>query len=130
MRTVVLNGIYFPTVDLLSTAALAIVLAYGGHLYFGHTLSLGTLFAFMLVCIGVIVLRHLEPDRTRPFRVPFVHGVGIAGAGLCLFVMKGLPTEAWIRFGVWLLIGLAIYVVYGQRHSKLARRIADPGPRT
>src|SRR6185437_7255088 len=48
MRTVVLNGIYFPTVDLLSTAALAIVLAYGGHLYFGHTLSLGTLFAFML----------------------------------------------------------------------------------
>ncbi len=81
--------------------------------------NIGTLFAFVLVCIGVIALRHIDPKRPRPFRVPFVHAVGIAGAGLCLFVMKGLPHEAWVRFGVWLVIGLAIYFLYSQRHSKL-----------
>ncbi|MCA1709833.1 MAG: amino acid permease, partial [Actinobacteria bacterium] len=61
--------------------------------------NIGTLFAFALVCIGVIVLRHTDPDRPRPFRVPFVHVVGLVGAGLCVFVMKGLPTLAWVRFG-------------------------------
>jgi APA family basic amino acid/polyamine antiporter len=81
--------------------------------------NIGTLFAFALVCIGVIVLRHTEPDRPRPFRVPFVHGVGIVGAGLCVFVMKGLPTKAWERFGVWLLIGLVLYFAYGYFHSKI-----------
>jgi APA family basic amino acid/polyamine antiporter len=81
--------------------------------------NIGTLFAFALVCIGVIVLRHTEPDRPRPFRVPFVHGVGIAGAALCVFVMKGLPTKAWERFGVWLLIGLVLYFAYGYFHSKI-----------
>jgi APA family basic amino acid/polyamine antiporter len=81
--------------------------------------NIGTLFAFALVCIGVIVLRHTEPDRPRPFRVPFVHGVGIAGAALCVFVMKGLPTIAWKRFGAWLLIGLVLYFAYGYFHSKI-----------
>jgi APA family basic amino acid/polyamine antiporter len=81
--------------------------------------NIGTLFAFALVCIGVIVLRYTDPDRPRPFRVPFVHVVGIAGAALCVFVMKGLPGLAWERFGWWLLIGLALYFVYGFRHSTL-----------
>jgi APA family basic amino acid/polyamine antiporter len=83
--------------------------------------NIGTLFAFALVCIGVIVLRHTDPSRHRPFRVPFVHVVGIGGALLCVFVMKGLPYVAWERFGWWLLIGLAIYVLYGYRNSKLQR---------
>lgn len=81
--------------------------------------NIGTLFAFVLVCIGVIVLRHTDPDRPRPFRVPFVHVVGLGGAAACIFVMKGLPYMAWERFGYWLLIGLAIYVLYGYRNSKL-----------
>ena len=81
--------------------------------------NIGTLFAFALVSIGVIVLRHTEPDRPRPFRVPFVHVVGIAGAGLCVFVMQGLPRLAWERFGWWLLIGLGLYFVYGYWHSKI-----------
>jgi APA family basic amino acid/polyamine antiporter len=86
--------------------------------------NIGTLFAFALVCIGVIVLRHTDPDRPRPFRVPFVHLVGIAGAALCVFVMKGLPGLAWVRFGWWLVIGIILYVVYGYRNSTLRRGAA------
>jgi APA family basic amino acid/polyamine antiporter len=89
--------------------------------------NIGTLFAFALVCVGVIVLRYTDPTRKRPFRVPFVHFVGIVGAGLCLFVMRGLPHLAWVRFGWWLLIGLALYVLYGYAHSTL-RRGAAPVP--
>jgi APA family basic amino acid/polyamine antiporter len=89
--------------------------------------NIGTLFAFMLVCIGVIVLRHTDPIRERPFRVPFVHVVGLVGAGLCFFVMRGLPKLAWIRFGWWLVIGLALYFVYGYSHSTL-RRQRQPVP--
>ena len=81
--------------------------------------NIGTLFAFVLVCIGVMVLRHTDPSRPRPFRVKFVHGVGVAGAGLCVFVMWGLPRLAWVRFGWWLAIGLVLYFAYGYRHSKL-----------
>jgi APA family basic amino acid/polyamine antiporter len=86
--------------------------------------NIGTLFAFALVCIGVIVLRHMDPERPRPFRVPFVHVVGIVGAGLCIFVMRGLPHLAWVRFGWWLVIGIVLYVLYGFRHSTLRRGTA------
>jgi APA family basic amino acid/polyamine antiporter len=89
--------------------------------------NIGTLFAFALVCIGVIVLRHTDPDRPRPFRVPFVHFVGIAGAVLCIIVMYGLPRMAWERFGIWLGAGLVLYLIYGYRNSTL-RRAARPAP--
>ena len=79
--------------------------------------NIGTLAAFALVCVGVLVLRIREPNRERPFRVPFVWVVTLGGAGSCLFVMQGLPTRAWQMFGVWLLIGLALYFAYGYRHS-------------
>jgi APA family basic amino acid/polyamine antiporter len=81
--------------------------------------NIGTLFAFILVCVGVIVLRYTDPERVRPFRVPFVHGVGLVGAGLCLYLMYNLPTLAWVRFVWWLAIGLALYFAYGYRNSKL-----------
>ena len=83
--------------------------------------NIGTLSAFALVCIGVLVLRIKEPDRPRPFRVPFVWPVTLGGAGACLYVMAGLPAHAWGRFAVWLVIGLALYFVYGYRHSTLRR---------
>ncbi|HET7564493.1 MAG TPA: amino acid permease, partial [Gemmatimonadaceae bacterium] len=86
--------------------------------------NIGTLSAFALVCIGVIVLRVKEPERPRPFRVPAVWLVGILGALACLYVMKGLPTMAWVRFAVWLVIGLALYFMYGYRHSTLRRGTA------
>jgi APA family basic amino acid/polyamine antiporter len=90
--------------------------------------NIGTLFAFALVSIGVIVLRHTEPDRPRPFRVPFVHAVGLGGAALCVFVMKGLPRQAWERFGWWLLIGLVLYFFYGYSHSRLRSTPAEDRP--
>ncbi len=83
--------------------------------------NIGTLFAFALVCIGVMVLRHTDPDRPRPFRVPFVYVVGIAGAVLCVIVMYGLPRMAWERFGIWLALGMAVYLFYGFWHSNLRR---------
>jgi APA family basic amino acid/polyamine antiporter len=86
--------------------------------------NIGTLFAFVLVCIGVLVLRHTEPTRPRPFRVPFVWPVCLGGAAACIFVMWGLPRQAWERFGWWLLIGLMLYFVYGYRNSTLRRAAA------
>ena len=83
--------------------------------------NIGTLFAFMLVSIGVLVLRHKEPERPRPFRVPFVWPVCLLSAAGCVFIMYGLPRSAWERFGIWLVIGLVLYFAYGYNHSKLRR---------
>jgi APA family basic amino acid/polyamine antiporter len=88
--------------------------------------NIGTLFAFVLVCVGVIVLRHTDPDRPRPFRVPFVYGVAGVGALLCLITMWGLPISAKIRFIVWLAIGLVLYFAYGYRNSTLRNRANLP----
>jgi len=84
--------------------------------------NIGTLFAFILVSIGVLVLRYKEPDRPRPFRVPFVWPVSLLSAAGCVFIMYGLPGTAWERFGIWLAIGLALYFTYGFTHSKLHTR--------
>jgi APA family basic amino acid/polyamine antiporter len=83
--------------------------------------NIGTLSAFAIVCVGVLVLRVREPERPRPFRVPFVWPVSVVGAGACLFVMAGLPRTAWERFGIWLVLGLLVYFLYGYSHSRLRR---------
>jgi APA family basic amino acid/polyamine antiporter len=83
--------------------------------------NVGTLFAFALVCAGVLVLRVIEPDRHRPFKVPFVWVIAPLGVAACLFIMVGLPIQAWERFGIWLFLGVIIYALYGYRHSKLRR---------
>ena len=84
--------------------------------------NIGTLFAFALVCAGVLVLRVKEPDRPRPFKVPFVWVVAPLGVASCVFVMYGLPREAWERFVIWLVIGAVLYAAYGFRHSRLRHR--------
>ena len=83
--------------------------------------NIGTLFAFALVCAGVLVLRVVEPNRPRPFKVPLVWAVAPLGVLACLFIMVGLPRQAWERFGIWLVIGSVIYGFYGYRNSRLRR---------
>ncbi|HEY7635277.1 MAG TPA: amino acid permease [Gemmatimonadales bacterium] len=83
--------------------------------------NIGTLFAFVLVSAGVIVLRRVEPDRLRPFRAPWVPFTPIVSILSCLYLMLQLPTITWIRFAIWLAIGLLIYFFYGKSHSRLRR---------
>src|SRR6266536_2518439 len=89
--------------------------------------NIGTLFAFVLVCLGVIILRRKDASRLRPFRVPLVPLFPVLGVIFCFVLMLSLPIETWIRFFVWLAIGLCIYFLYGIRHSKLRHGI-DVGP--
>jgi APA family basic amino acid/polyamine antiporter len=99
--------------------------------------NIGTLFAFLIVNIGVIVLRRTQPDLDRGFRVPLVPLFPLIGAALCVWLMSKLDAETWWRFGIWLVIGLAIYALYGRTHSRLQRGETPPpaetagvGPRT
>jgi APA family basic amino acid/polyamine antiporter len=82
--------------------------------------NIGTLFAFLLVCLGVSILRFKAPDRPRPFRVPFGPIlIPALGAVFCLGMIAHLPRTSWIRFGIWLVVGLVVYALYGYRHSQL-----------
>jgi basic amino acid/polyamine antiporter, APA family len=81
--------------------------------------NIGTLFAFIVVNIGVIILRRTKPDLERGFRVPFVPVFPIIGSLLCVYLMRYLSLETWLRFFAWMAIGLVIYFVYGIRHSRL-----------
>jgi len=85
----------------------------------GHMVSIGTLFAFTLVCIGILVLRKTEPNIERPFKTPLVPFVPIMGIIVCVVMMLSLPGESWERLAIWLLIGVVIYMFYGRKHSKL-----------
>jgi APA family basic amino acid/polyamine antiporter len=87
----------------------------------GQLVNIGTLLAFVLVCIGVLVLRKTRPDLDRPFRTPWVPFVPIMGVLCCFGLMLTLPIDTWIRLVVWLLIGFTIYFGYGRRHSVLQR---------
>ena len=81
--------------------------------------NIGTLFAFILVCAGVLILRHKEPDRPRPFRAPGGIFTPLLGIGFCLYLMLGLEFMTWMRFIGWLAAGLVIYFMYGYKHSRL-----------
>jgi APA family basic amino acid/polyamine antiporter len=82
--------------------------------------NIGTLFAFVLVSLGVIFLRRTQPDRPRAFRVPLVPWFPLIAVILCGGLMTGLTVITWIRFFVWLAIGLFIYILYSRRHSEFA----------
>lgn len=85
----------------------------------GEMTSIGTLFAFILVCIGIWVMRKKMPELPRAFKTPLVPLVPLLGIATCLFMMVFLPMDTWIRLLVWMLIGLDIYLVYGAKHSHL-----------
>jgi APA family basic amino acid/polyamine antiporter len=91
----------------------------------GELVSIGTLFAFIIVCGGVLVLRYTRPELPRPFRTPLVPFVPVMGILSCLYLMSGLPKDTWIRLLLWMALGLVIYFAYGIRKSH-----QRPGPTT
>ena len=116
----VLRRTRVPYVTTLLTGGLVSVAAALGDAAETYDLThIGTLFAFALVCLGVLVLRVVEFVRPRLFRVPVVWLIAPLGAAACGFIMIGLPPQAWERFGLWLVAGLVVYGAYGCRHSRL-----------
>ena len=81
--------------------------------------NIGTLFAFILVAVGVLVLRRKRPDLERAFRCPWVPVIPILAMLASFYLMLNLPAATWLRFGVWMAIGFLVYVLYGARHSRL-----------
>jgi APA family basic amino acid/polyamine antiporter len=120
-RTPYLSTIFTGIAVSIATATLPLQLL-------GQLVNIGTLFAFVLVCIGVLVLRRTRPDLPRPFRTPFVPFVPIMGILCCSGLMLTLPGDTWIRLLVWLAIGLVIYFTYGRRHSVLQKELAATPP--
>jgi APA family basic amino acid/polyamine antiporter len=109
-----------PSVTTLITGVLVALASMVGDAAETYDLTnIGTLFAFALVCAGVLVLRVKEPARARPFKVPLVWAAAPLGIAACLFVMLGLPYQAWERFGIWIVVGFLIYGSYGYRNSRL-----------
>ena len=80
--------------------------------------SIGSLFAFVLVCVGVVVLRRTAPDVPRPFRAPWVPWVPVLGALACIVQMVSLPLSTWERLIIWMMLGLVVYFLYGRRRSR------------
>ena len=113
-------------------APLATVLEDGAGLSLGadiivQLVNIGTLFAFVVVNIGVIILRRTRPDLERGYRVPFVPVFPLIGTALCIYLMLDLPRVTWERFLIWMAIGLVIYFAYGIRHSRLRQgRVTNP----
>ena len=91
----------------------------------GHMVSIGTLFAFSLVCIGVLILRKTNPELERPFRTPWVPLVPILGIIVCVLMMASLPIVSWERLAIWMALGIAIYYAYGKKHSIIRNQYND-----
>ncbi|WP_278256059.1 amino acid permease [Nocardioides convexus] len=86
-----------------------------------HLVNIGTLFAFSLVSIGVVVLRRTRPDLPRGFRTPIAPVVATVSVIMCVYLMLNLTGDTWIRFVVWMAIGVVVYALYGRGHSRLGR---------
>jgi APA family basic amino acid/polyamine antiporter len=112
----------------VSTMLVGVVIAIAAGLLplqlLGQLVSMGTLLAFVLACVGIIVLRRTAPDAPRPFRTPWTPWAPLAGALICLAQMFGLPWATWERLFIWLALGMLVYFAYGRKRSALGRRVA------
>ena len=109
-----------PYVSTIITGTFAMIIA--GILpisILGELVSIGTLLAFIIVCIGILVLRKSKPNIERPFKTPWVPFVPILGASICFIQMASLPLDTWLRLIIWMVIGFCIYFFYGVKHSKI-----------
>ncbi|MFY0405730.1 APC family permease [Solicola sp. PLA-1-18] len=113
----------------LTVGAVAILAGFIPISVLAEMVSIGTLFAFLVVSIAVVVLRHTSPDMDRPFRTPLVPIVPILSALCCIGLMSSLAVETWLRFVVWLLLGFVVYFAYGYRHARLNQKPASSSPR-
>ena len=119
-----------PYVSTLVTGTVAAVMAGAFPItILGELVSIGTLLAFVIVSAAVWYLRVKEPDRPRPFRVPWVPLVPILSIVICFAMMAGLPRDTWLRLLVWMAVGLVIYFTYGRHHSHLQRQARDQAGR-
>lgn len=112
-----------PYISTIITCSIAMIVA--GTLpisILGELVSIGTLLAFAIVCISIIVLRKTQPDAPRPFKTPWVPVVPVLGALVCFYLMASLPLDTWIRLFIWMGIGFLIYFLYGKKHSKVQQQ--------
>ena len=112
-------------ITLITGLAVAAISGFVDLTTLANLVSIGTLFAFVLVSIGVVVLRRTRPDLPRAFRTPAAPVVATLSVVLCVYLMLNLTGETWIRFVVWMAIGLVVYFTYGYRRSRLGRREAE-----
>ena len=108
-----------------TTIVVAVIAAFVPIDTLAEMVSIGTLFAFLVVAIAVVVLRRTKPRMDRPFRTPSVPLLPILSAVTCIGLMASLATETWLRFLVWLAAGMLIYVFYGRTHSRLAPGVSE-----
>lgn len=109
------------TIILVSGFIIAITAGFTPIGKLAELVNIGTLAAFVFVCAGVIVLRYTKPDMPRPFKLGFHPIIPSLGIIFCLYLMASLPLETWLRFGIWMAMGLAIYFLYGYRNSKVQK---------
>jgi APA family basic amino acid/polyamine antiporter len=113
---------YRPTI--LLGVVIAIVSGFTSLSELAELVNIGTLFAFIVVAIGVVILRNKRPDLPRSFRTPLVPALPIVSVLASLWLMLNLPAETWLRFAIWMAIGFAVYFFYGRTHSRLGLRQA------
>jgi APA family basic amino acid/polyamine antiporter len=112
-------------ITVITGVAVAVLSGFVGLTTLAHLVNIGTLFAFILVSVGVVVLRRTRPDLPRSFRVPAAPVVASLAVALCLYLMLNLTGDTWVRFLAWMALGFVVYFVYGRRHSLVGRRAAE-----
>ena len=112
-------------ITLITGLAVAALSGFVGLETLAHLVNIGTLFAFILVSVGVVILRRTRPDLPRSFKVPAAPLVATLAVLLCLYLMLNLTGDTWVRFGIWMALGFVVYFLYGKRHSRVGKRSAE-----